>query len=84
MSRVCQASGGGGIAARAVMWDMGREWWHRLRQERRPSRPGEVAYLLGSSIVCQRGANSHFFRGFSLFRPMHQNFVPYVNTFRNL
>ena len=35
-----------------------------------------LEYLSGSSVICQRGANSHFFRGFSIFRPMHQNFVP--------
>ena len=34
------------------------------------------AYLSGTSGLCQHGANSQFFGGFSSFGPMHQNFVP--------
>ena len=32
--------------------------------------------LSGTFITCQHGANSHFFRFFSIFGPMHQNVVP--------
>ena len=32
-------------------------------------------YLSGTFITCQHGANSHLFRVFSFFCPMHQNFV---------
>ena len=32
-------------------------------------------YLSGTSIICQHGANSQFFRVFSTFGPMHQNVV---------
>ena len=35
------------------------------------------ACLSGSFILCQGGANSHSFRVFFNFRPMHQNFVPW-------
>ena len=35
-----------------------------------------VQYLSGTSGLCQHGANSQFFGGFSGFGPMHQNFVP--------
>ena len=36
----------------------------------------DAASLSASAVICQRGANSPFFRGFSIFGPMHQNFVP--------
>ena len=47
-----------------------------------------VAYLSGTFISCQHGANSHFFRFFSTFGLMHQNVVTYgggyVYAFCNL
>ena len=35
----------------------------------------EYAYLSGTSVLCQHGAFSHFFRLFSTFGVMHQNVV---------
>ena len=43
-------------------------------------------YLSGTSVPCQHGAFSHFFRLFSTFGLMHQNVVTlggYVYAFRN-
>ena len=37
---------------------------------------GGVQYLSGTSGLCQHGAISQFFGGFSSFGPMHENFVP--------
>ena len=35
-----------------------------------------IIYLSGTFVLCQHGANSHFFRFFSTFGLMHQNVVP--------
>ena len=46
--------GGSSIAARAIVLDMCREWWHHVCQERQPSRSSLVTYWAWA-LQCDSG-----------------------------